>query len=436
MHQHNQYVDVNRFYFYSLHFKWMLLMSEIKLEVENLQLGNFIRLPLSWNQHPFLLTSFKIQNIEQIEIIRRLGLKFVYLNIEKSEFGVEIKNEDNKVHIKNNSFEDKMNEKRKNIEKLNYYKRCQKNSEKNFIYSLNKIKDVIAKVESSPRQAVIDAYDLIGFISDMLVNGNNVSIHLMPDSRVDQSLYYHSLNVATLSMILAKKCNKSIEDINTLGVSALFHDIGNKNIPSQILRKKEPLSVAELNLYKMHPIYSVKNIESAKEISKQTKDIILKHHERLDGSGYPNGIKEIDELTQVLSLVDEFDYVCNPVLASKKIVSPYNALSYLFKHCGNKLNKRLISILIKQIGIYPPGTVVEFTTGQIGLVMSINENRLHSPKVMIYDPAVPKEEAALIDLEYEQLQINKALLPSLLSADIVEYLQPRNCVCYFIDNLE
>jgi putative nucleotidyltransferase with HDIG domain len=417
-------------------------MDEIKLSTEHLQVGNYIRLPLTWHDHPFLLSNFMIRNQEQIEIIKKLGIQHVYINIKKSRKPPKIEQpeiylheeEDDNTYV-DDLMLDKMQSKDKCIEQLKNHKESQKRAEQGFKYSFEKIKDLMRNTQGYPLRSMREAQALTDYIASQLHSTSNITLHLMADTPNNDSLYYHALNVATLSMLLAKLCNKSYDEIKMVGLAAIFHDIGNSKISPHVFKKSEDLTKPEENLYKMHATYSLRLLEMASDFPNDAKEIIANHHERLDGSGYPKGLIEsdINDLTQLLSVVDEYDYMCNPLLKNKTPVTPYTALSFLYKHCDKKLNKKYVQALIKQLGVYPPGCVVELSNGHIGLVLSINSKRTLYPKLMIYDQHVPKEQAAIIDLEELSLTIKRVLLPSRLPKEIFDYLQPRKCIGYFFD---
>ncbi|MGL4750920.1 MAG: HD-GYP domain-containing protein, partial [Aeromonadaceae bacterium] len=214
-----------------------------------------------------------------------------------------------------------------------------------------------------------------------------------------------------------------------------MHDIGMLRVPTPILRKTEPLTKPEINLLKQHPRYGLELLELTKDCPAEAKGVVLRHQERLDGSGYPDGLKgdQIDKLTQLVSVVDEYDELCHPQDQSKARV-PHAVLSYMFKNRTKQLNKDYIGLLVKQLGIYPPGSVVQLSNGQVGLVMSVNSKRLLYPSVLIYDPAIPRQEAAVIDLEDVGLTIGKVLAPTRLPAPVFEYLNPRTRISFYFDH--
>ncbi|MGL4205869.1 MAG: HD-GYP domain-containing protein [Aeromonadaceae bacterium] len=418
-------------------------MAGIKISVDRLQVGNYVKLPLNWKEHPFLFSSFLIKSQEQIDLIRRLGLKQVMIFPDRSDappkplLDDETNGEQARYSSENlEGLQSQLSaEKERRIELLKQYRRNLQRSEKSFERSLSQLRNLMSKVQTRPLTAMGEARDLVDGIANQLLKAEDMVLHLMADGPEGESIYYHSLNVSILSMILAKEAGFTEAEIKLLGFSALFHDIGMLRIPSQILRKTEPRTTPEINLMKQHPRYGLELLELTKDCPVEAKNVVLRHHERLDGSGYPEGLKgaQIDKLSQMVAVVDEYDELCHPQDQAKAKV-PHVVLSFLFKNRTKQLNKDFIGLLVKQLGIYPPGSVVQLSNGQVGLVMSVNSKRLLYPSVLVYDPAIPRQEAAVIDLEDAGLSIGKVLSPTRLPAPIFEYLNPRTRISFYFDH--
>ena len=416
-------------------------MTGIKISIDRLQIGNYIKLPLSWKDHPFLFSSFLIKSQEEVELIRRLGLKQVIIFPDKSSAppkplqanpSGEIPTEEAQL----SEMESKLAaEKERRIEQLKQYRRNLQRSEKAFERSLTQLRNLMVKLQTRPLTAIGEAQELVGSIVPQLPSTDDMLLHLMADAPESENIYYHSLNVAILSMMLAKEAGFSEEEMKQLGFAALMHDIGMLRIPTQILRKNEALTQPEENLLRQHTRYGFELLDLTKDCPPSAKTVVLHHHERLDGSGYPDGLKgdQLDKLTQMVAMVDEYDELCHPQDQSKGKV-PHAVLSFLFKHKTKQLNKEYIGLPVRQLGIYPPGSVVQLSNGQIGLVMSVNPKRLLFPSVLIYDPAIPRHEAPIIDLEDVGLSIGKVIAPSRLPKPVFEYLNPRTRISFYFDH--
>lgn len=411
------------------------MKSSIKVSVEKLQIGNFIKLPGSWKDHPFLFSRFLLKQDTQIELIKRLGITHVFVEHERSTMLLEA--EPAQTHTDKmldfDSLTKEMNQyKNERIDEHKKMRRELRKTELEFNRSISKMHSLIAKLGSRPLSAINDAKELIHDLTDQLFNTDNLVLHLMGDAKDNEGIYYHSLNVAILSMLMAKELGWTRTDIELVGIGSLFHDTGKLKIPTNILNKKMPLSTPEKNFIKQHPVMGEKMVKLAENFPMQAIPIILNHHEYLDGSGSPRGLKEnsLDKLCQLVTVINTYDMLCHPNRQTKP-KTPYAALGYMFKYFKTKLNQEYTGNLIKMLGIYPPGSLVELSSGQFAMVMSVNLNTLLSPRILIYDAMVPKEHAPIIDLETEDLTIVRCLPPSALPEKVCKYLNPRERVSYF-----
>ncbi|APX05064.1 HD family phosphohydrolase [Vibrio campbellii] len=416
-------------------------MAAIKLTVDRIQPGLHIRLPLKWNDHPFLLNSFKIKDQEQVEMIRHLGVKFVYFNPDQSDASPLPANqpqaEVKQVHALDLEAQKLWQEKQKRIEKLSAYRRRVIQCEKEFERSLARMRSVMTKIRNRPADAVGEAKQLIDDIVEKLMCDDNVTLHLMNGKNEFEDIYFHSLNVAVIAMMIGRAKGYSAEQLKALSFAALFHDMGKIKIPTAILRKQVPLSEPESNYLKLHTKYGLDMANQIEGFPESAKTVIVQHHELRDGSGYPEGLigDEIDELAQVIIVANAFDNLCHtPVAAEQKI--PYTALSHLYKNCKHLYKEENLNILIKFMGVFPPGTVVQLSNNMVGLVISVNASHLLFPNVLVYDPAVPRTQAPIIDLASKDIKIVNAIHPSKLPEKIKEYLNPRSRISYFFDSDE
>lgn len=415
----------------------------IKITVDRLQPGLYIRLPVKWNDHPFLFNSFKIKNQEQIDVIKHLGIQHVYLNPNQSD--TKPLPAKNSVLSKSNTDEENAkldaeakklwDEKEQRIEKLSSYRRRVIKCEKEFERSLSRMRAVMNKIRNRPQDAVDEAEQLISDIVDTLLSESSVTLHLMNNKSEFEDIYFHSLNVAIIAMMIAKAKQYEADKIKELSFAALFHDMGKMKVPKAILRKQTPLTGPESNYLKQHTKYGLDLANNIDGFPDSAKTVIAQHHELLDGSGYPDGLKngDIDELSKIIAVANAFDNLCHPANPKEQKI-PYIALSFLFKNCKHLYDEESLGILVKFMGVFPPGTVVQLSNDMVGLVISVNNASLLYPNVLIYDPSVPRTQAPIIDLADRDLSIVSAILPNKLPDKVREYLNPRSRISYFIDN--
>lgn len=414
-------------------------MSVLKIKPAALKLGYAIKLPGGWLKHPFLSGDMIIENAQQLQIIRSLNLDYVFFYPDKSVKVAqpeELSDDDTAgFNMAASEAQLKMQqEKMQRIEQAKAHRRDLQRTEKAFAQSLLQVKSLMSKINSRPLNAIDEAGSLISAMADILLGADSLVLHLISGAAKEQEgLYYHSLNVATLSMMLAKNLNLAPAQVKTVGIGALFHDIGKIKIPSQILRKTTALTTPEQNLLKMHTKYGVELVGLTDNFPLEAWPIVEQHHEYIDGSGYPKALKEpqIDALAKIVAVVNAFDNLCHP-LDINNSRSPHHALSYMYRSMKGKLPEREMKVMIKMMGVYPPGTIVLLSDQRLGIVMSVNSDNLLCPNVLIYDADVPRLEAPIITLQPDKLSISKVIKIQSLPPQIAEYLNPRAQVSYHI----
>lgn len=414
-------------------------MSVLKIKPAALKLGYAIKLPGGWLKHPFLSGDMIIENMQQLQIIRSLELEYVFFYPDKSkkiDMPDELDDDDAaSFNMAASEAQVKMQQdKMQRIEQAKAHRRELQRTEKAFAQSLLQVKSLMSKINSRPLNAIDEAGSLISAMADILLGADSLVLHLISGAAKEQEgLYYHSLNVATLSMMLAKNLNLTAAQIKTVGIGALFHDIGKIKIPSQILRKTTALTAPEQNLLKLHTKYGVELVGLTDNFPLEAWPIVEQHHEYIDGSGYPKGLKEpqIDALAKIVAVVNAFDNLCHP-LDINNSRSPHHALSYMYRTMKGKLPEREMKVMIKMMGVYPPGTIVLLSDQRLGIVMSVNSDSLLCPNVLIYDADIPRLEAPIITLEPDKLSISKVIKIQALPQQVAEYLNPRAQVSYHI----
>ncbi|OIQ24224.1 HD-GYP domain-containing protein [uncultured Vibrio sp.] len=415
-------------------------MASIKISVDRLQPGLHVRLPVKWNDHPFLFNSFKIKSEDQIRMIKHLGIQHVFINPAQSDAEPLPANQPAKELTAEDELVDQeakklWEEKQNRIEELGAYRRKVIKCEKEFERSLAQMRAVMNKIRNRPEKAVDEALSLVDGIVDKLLNNEGVTLHLMNSKSEVEDIYFHSLNVSVIAMMIAKAKGMDAQQIKDIAFASLFHDMGKIKVPAAIIRKQTPLTTPEINYLKLHTKYGLDLAANMETFPEAAKTVIAQHHELNDGSGYPDKLKEkdIDELTKVVSVANAYDNLCHPMNPAEQKI-PYVALSYLYKKCKHLYCNDNLNILIKFMGVYPPGTVVQLSNEMVGLVISVNAKHILFPNVLIYDPSVPRTQAPIIDLAEKEIKIVNAILPNKLPDKVKEYLNPRSRVSYFFDS--
>jgi HD-GYP domain-containing protein (c-di-GMP phosphodiesterase class II) len=184
-----------------------------------------------------------------------------------------------------------------------------------------------------------------------------------------------------------------------------MQDIGKLRVPDEILRKEERLTPSELEQARRHVQHSADILSVTPDVPPRLAELALLHHERHDGSGYPNGLKgaQIGMMGSIAAIVDTFDALTSP-RPYAQAVSPSAALSMLYKWRGTFFDAALVEQFIRCIGIFPLGCVVELNSGELAIVIGQHSGRRLQPRVMIVRDADgnPLKPQKLLDLSRGQ----------------------------------
>ena len=422
-------------------------MSDLPvLQPEQLRVGLYVHLDLSWMEHPFAFSRFKIRSEAQIETLQRLGLKQVRYDPARSECeplplaqaqaqqALAVAPAPPAPPPPPPEEQKAMAEKQARVERLGKLRSRIAEVEQRFTRAADKLRQITRVMHSQPEEAAAQGDALVGELLDTLLSEGDTQIHAMSQS-LGEDVYFHSLNVSVLALTLGKALKLRRDELHQLGMAALFHDIGHGELPGSLFGKREPLNKAEQALYETHVKIGV-GIAQKVGLSKPAITAIAQHHERLDGSGYPNhlGGAEISLFGRILGLVNTYDNQCNPPDIARA-VTPHEALAQLFAKQRHALDERLMRLLIRTLGVYPPGTLVRLSDERFGMVVSVNAQHALRPQVLVYDPDIPQEAALILDLEAEPaLRVIEGLRPAAVPGDVRAYLNPRQRVSYYVES--
>jgi putative nucleotidyltransferase with HDIG domain len=227
----------------------------------------------------------------------------------------------------------------------------------------------------------------------------------------------HSVNVTVYAVALGRHLGFPEDALTELGLAALLHDVGKLQVPSELLNKAGRLTPEETERVRHHALLGAQALETLIDLPQSVVTVALRHHEALDGSGYPGGSKgdEIDYFSRLVGIVDRYDALTSD-RCYRDAVSPQEALKILYKLRDRVLDAELVSQFIRCMGVYPVGTLVELSSGEVGMVIGNNLQRRLRPKVLITlnDSKRPQLPERIVDLAHarqETLAVTRALNP-------------------------
>jgi putative nucleotidyltransferase with HDIG domain len=409
------------------------------ITMDQLRIGLHIHLDLKWFEHPFAFNNFRIKTEEQIKTIRSLGLKTIRYDPSRSEIAPPSSQPAADVPTPSTlaaraELSRALEAKRALVERIRRQREAMARVETAFVDTANTLRGIEKNLLAKPKETVHAAEQLVEQIAESILSAPELAIHVMSDTLGGEELYFHSLNVTMLSLMMARDIKLPQEAVGALGMGALFHDVGLREIPAKILMKTEPLTHAERSSYELHCECGVK-IGRQLELNPATLAIIREHHEAYDGSGYPGKLKgeSISLLSRIVGIADYYDELCSPVNIADAL-TPHEALSLMFARLRSKFDPKLLQVFIRCLGVYPPGTIVQLSNGVIGMVATNNTAQPMKPMIVVYDAEIPKEEAILVDMAHEtDTNIAKAIRPGQVPREIYNYLSPRQQVSYYFD---
>lgn len=225
---------------------------------------------------------------------------------------------------------------------------------------------------------------VMDMINDIM-NNKSILLNLTDIRTNDSYTFSHSVNVTVIAILIGKAIHYDESKLMKLGMGAILHDIGKAIIPDEILNKPGKLTNEEFKIMQEHSQLGFDLIKGSWELSPLSKTIILSHHEKWDGTGYPRGLKgdEIHEFARIVSICDVFD-----ALASDRCYRPkwpmYQVIEYLTSYAGSQFDSHLITKFIQHVATFPNGALVTLSDGRMAIVQEQNDGFPTRPIIKIY----------------------------------------------------
>jgi HD-GYP domain-containing protein (c-di-GMP phosphodiesterase class II) len=253
------------------------------------------------------------------------------------------------------------------------------------ISQLRKAFDDVQTGQSLDLDAIKDT--VINIIDEVLANAR-ILVNLTDIRTYDSYTFGHCVNVCVLSILTGHKLQLNELEMRDLAVGAILHDIGKVKVPKEVLQKPGPLTEEEFELVKKHTTHGFDILRHNNDLSILIAHIAYQHHERLQGQGYPRGLKDsqIHKYAQIVAVADSFD-----AMTSERVyrgaIPPVKAVATLREMSGDFFAPEVVEALVSTIAIYPIGSWVRLTSGHIGVVVDVNNKHPNLPVVrLVFNP--------------------------------------------------
>ena len=326
------------------------------IPVEKLKVGMYVNLSRAWLRHPFPKSKFIISSQVQIKKMASSGIKQVSVDTEKSRVvadslakkqagnGSSTPEEPDRMEMILNDLRQEMDN-----------EQLEPNEKAQVIYS-NSIEMMNNLLENPTIPNIKNSKMIISVVVNHLLDESEANRTLMEVLATDYYTYTHSVNVGVLSVLLAKEIFKGTLGITSasmleLGTGCFFHDLGKCEVAGAIFDKKGKLTIEELRQMRLHPAHGYEMLQRANQLSKESKAIVLQHHERADGKGYPLGLKgnEIHYFARLCTVVDVYEALTSE-RPYKKSLSTFEALKIMKVELVTYDNRDLFRAIISLLG--------------------------------------------------------------------------------------
>lgn len=380
---------------------------EKKIPTSELEVGmHVVRLDRPWVETSFLLQGFVIQSKNDIaELIEQCHYVYIQGKVKSSETNLTTKSglpKRKAIYVNKVSFEQEL-----------------ETATVNFRQARGLAKDIINNIRIGRALDFNEAKEAVSECVDSILRNPDTLRWLTQIKKRDEYTAEHSMNVCVLSATFARHLGMLQSEIETVALCGLLHDVGKAKIPEEVLNKPGKLSEDERNIMRMHTVYGKEILTTSDNKNLITIDVAHAHHERIDGRGYPRKLKEhqIPLFAKIVALADVYDAITSSRCYDKGRTS-LTALNIIYKEAGIHFDAELAREFIKCIGIYPPGSIVEMTNGEVGIVIHNDQiSRLKPRVILLLDEH--KESITHRFIDMKKVDLDRAGQPYVIKNELV-----------------
>lgn len=376
-----------------------------KISIDQLKPGMYVSdLNCGWLDHPFLTNTFAVRSEATVDKIRSLGIRELYIDPER---GDDVESAPTKQEVSRDLENRLLKIAEKQVDQPAAVRLAEESPRAKRLHTeANRIvKNLMDNVRLGQQIELEKLEPMVENMVDSIFRNQDALLPLARLKHHDTYTFEHSVSVCALMVAFSRGMKLSQETIREIGMGALLHDVGKARVPDAILNKPAKLTDEEFSKMKNHVVQSVILLQDTPGISETALMVAGQHHERHDGTGYPNKLKgeEISLYGRMAAVVDVYDAISSDRVYHKGMPPP-EALKKLLEWSDHHFEPILVHNFIRAIGIYPSGTLVRLASDRLAVVMEQNEGNLLEPVVrVIYDVAAQHYlEPEIVDLARSQ----------------------------------
>ncbi|MFZ2956741.1 MAG: HD-GYP domain-containing protein [Candidatus Ozemobacteraceae bacterium] len=252
------------------------------------------------------------------------------------------------------------------------------------LLAIRAVSSMIGSIQSEMQINTREMRDAVGELVADISQAPDAVINLLAVKSYDDYTYAHNINVATLSLVMGHTMGLSRDELHWLGIGALLHDIGKLKIALSILNKEGALTEVELETIRTHPQIGYDMVANSKDVDQRALMIILQHHEKFGGKGYPNNLSknDISLFARIAAIADVYDALTTP-RPFRPAISPYLSMKILLSNSENHFDPAVLAVFLKRMSIYPPGSSIILNTGAIAAIIRPNPGAMLRPVIRL-----------------------------------------------------
>ncbi|WP_150911549.1 HD-GYP domain-containing protein [Marinobacter halotolerans] len=399
-----------------------------RIPITALKVGMYITdLNNDWIPHNTQRKRGVIKKDETIDKIRRMGVKHVYIDAAK---GLDTQDSEpaRDVDLRNEKLLDSAGELTPGMARQTSVAEEMEKARQIHTQAQGLVGNLMSNVKLGGAIDIAPIHELADELQNSVFRNANALSCLGRIREKDNYLLEHSVNLSVLMSLFGRYRKLSSDALHQTIVGALLHDIGKILTPDEVLHKPGRLSAEEFEVMKAHARHSRDILATTEGIGELSIITAAQHHERLDGSGYPEGLKgeEISIYGRMVAITDVYDAITADRVYHRG-VTPSHGLKKLLEWSGDHLDPKLVREFIRCVGLYPIGSLVLLESGRLGVVVETNDDdqRLPVLRVMYDTHARAPVSVTRMDLARpdNQDRILRSVDPELYNIDVIKFLE-------------
>jgi len=365
-------------------------LDERKIHVDNLRTGMFVhRLDRDWLGLPFPLEGFLLDTPTELDVLRK-HCDFVYVDVQRSRVPI----------LRGFLDPDTGPDGRRR-----YANRVAMAEELPFVRLQHaRTAEVTAKVLDGLRAGgklqLVQVEDAVVPVVESVLRHADAFLWVNMLKKRDRYEYAHAMNNSLLAVVFGRHLGMSESTLVTLATGGLLLDIGKTAIPTSLLVKSGPLTDLDMTMLRGHVEQGLNLVAGSNVRDADVVTMIQTHHERYDGSGYPNRLvrNQIPLYGRMAGIIDTFDAMTSD-RSFRKAVSPHQALQQMYRWGDRLFQRELVEQFMQCLSVYPTGSLIELSNGEVAVVMAQNATRRLKPRIMVLTDSVKRLRPKFIEVD-------------------------------------